>query len=78
MTVTQTQAAATATGPARTSVLVVLENELARCGVTTLLRTVPRSGTSGRAAVPSRPANCSPSTGPTSWSATAAADRHRH
>jgi DNA-binding NarL/FixJ family response regulator len=41
MTVTQTQAAVTATGPARTSVLVVLENELVRCGVTTLLRTVP-------------------------------------
>jgi DNA-binding NarL/FixJ family response regulator len=40
MTMTHSQAAATATGPARTSVLVVLENELVRCGLTSLLRSV--------------------------------------
>ncbi|MFI1890553.1 LuxR C-terminal-related transcriptional regulator [Streptomyces jumonjinensis] len=41
MAQTQTQTQAVAPGPARTSVLVVLENELVRCGVTSLLRTVP-------------------------------------
>ncbi|MEU7380978.1 hypothetical protein AB0A91_13390 [Streptomyces sp. NPDC042207] len=40
-TQTQTQTQAVAPGPARTSVLVVLENELVRCGVTSMLRTVP-------------------------------------